>query len=180
MPANGSPPTRNSQIPQASYFQTAWRNSGSLSGADISRSDSIGTDIVSIAEVQRRTSTESVSHNGLIHLLKSRKIKDTVRLTAISATCHKVAVLTFKKFWVFETHQGTLVCAGEFVKDTKFKYASKGKSLGFQHPVPDQFIMSPFSCVALSDSYLAIGAPGRVMVFSLKGDYVGRWVVYHE
>jgi hypothetical protein len=118
---------------------------------------------------------------GFFQLLKSpimkKDINAKVSLTAISATGQKVAVLTEKHFFVFATDPIVyFVCGGEFFKHTDFKYESLNRQLNFQHPTPDKFKVKEFSSVALSDSFLAIGVPGKVMVFYLNGDHAGRWV----
>jgi hypothetical protein len=51
--------------------------------------------------------------------------------------------------------------------------------LEIQHPTADANI-SAFSAAALSDQYLAIAAPGRVMVFTIQSDFAGRWVVSYQ
>jgi hypothetical protein len=109
--------------------------------------------------------------------ISKKKIGDTVAFTAISSTGLKAAILTYKKFWVFNTTPPSVVCGGEFVNKTLFKYESTTRPLDSQHPTPERFKVKDFLSVAVSDSFLAIGAPERVMVFTLIGKDAGRWVV---
>ena len=118
---------------------------------------------------------------GYYQLLKAQILKKDVNveisLTAISATGHTVAVLTDKRFFVYTTTpEVAFVCGGEFFRQTDFQYDNRNRSLKSQHPTPDKFKVKDFSCVALSDSFLAIGVPGKVMAFYLHGDHAGRWV----
>ena len=117
---------------------------------------------------------------GFYQLLKSpilkREVSAKVSLTSISSTGSKAAVLTDRRFWVFDTTLVSFVCGGEFVKQTDFKYESVNRPLSSQHPTPDKFKVKNFSSVAVSDSFLAIGAQGKVMAFYLHGDHAGRWV----
>ena len=117
---------------------------------------------------------------GFYQLLKSpilkKDVSTKVSLTAISSTGRKVAVLTDNRFWVFNTSPVSFICGGEFAKRTDFKYESLNRPMTSQHPTPDKFKVKDFFSVALNDSFLAIGVPGKVMTFYLNGDHAGRWV----
>jgi hypothetical protein len=131
--------------------------------------------------IRSRNNSTLPQTEGFFQLLKSpilkKGISAKVSLTAISATGQKVAVLTEKRFFVFNTTPiVSFLCGGEFFKQTDFKYESLNRQLNSQHPTPDKFKVKEFSSVALSDSFLAIGVPGKVMVFYLNGDHAGRWV----
>lgn len=107
-----------------------------------------------------------------------KPIPSKVQLKAISATGNKVAVLSTKSFWVFNTDPVSLECSGDFTNGKKaFQYAPKSETLETQHPIPLQHAVSPFQCAAVSDAYLAIGCAGRVMVFIVEGAHSGRWVM---
>lgn len=106
-----------------------------------------------------------------------RRTRDTVDFTAISATGSTVAVIAKQKFWIFNAREISLACSGVFEKKKIFKYARGEKEVANQHPTPDKFSVSLFSCVALSDDYLAIGTTEKVMVFAVNGEYAGRWVM---
>jgi hypothetical protein len=109
-----------------------------------------------------------------------QKLRDKIEMTAISPTGRKVALLSKRKFWVFNTRPVTLICVGEFIKGgTIFQYASGDRRLETQHPIINVNV-STFSAVALSDRYLAIAAPGRVMVFIIENEFSGRWVVSYQ
>lgn len=105
------------------------------------------------------------------------RTKDKIEFTAISATGHTVAVVTKQRFWVFVTTQISLACSGVFERRKIYKYASGEDEPQNQHPAPDKFSVSSFSCIALSDEYLAIGATEKVMVFAVTGEHSGRWIV---
>jgi hypothetical protein len=101
-------------------------------------------------------------------------------MTAISETGQKVVLLSKRKFWVFDTNPSiTPVCAGDFAKGgNRFQYASKEGKFDVQLPIlPKEVKVGKFTCVALSNKYLAIGSQGRLMIFILEGDFAGRWIV---
>ena len=118
----------------------------------------------------------------LRNLATKQKIPSKVELKVISATGDKVAVLSKRRFWVFDTtSQVTLVCAGQFTNGKHaFQYALNDNKLETQHPIPNKYKISDFSCAALSTVYLAVGCPGRVMTFIVEGDQAGRWVTLNE
>lgn len=109
---------------------------------------------------------------------KGRTVHEA-ELTAISASCGKVAVLTLNTFWVFNTNPLLLACAGHFQKKV-FKFAQKEGDLRPQLPAANEINVCEFSCVAVDDNYLAIGVSGRVMAFIVTGNHAGVWVVNHE
>jgi hypothetical protein len=132
----------------------------------------------------QRTSTSGTSKpKPFYQLLKppilARPMTSRVQLTAISATGQNAVILTSKKFWVFHTNPASLACAAEFTGND-FKYGRKGNAPQSQHPPPDRLRGLEFSCVALNDSYLAIGVPGRILIFLLVGKESGRWVVHNK
>jgi hypothetical protein len=69
-----------------------------------------------------------------------------------------------------------MVCSATFDSKRVFKYGSQETAPTTQHPAPDKFQVSSFSCVALSDEYLAIGTKEKIMIFSVNGDHAGRWL----
>jgi hypothetical protein len=124
----------------------------------------------------------SVELYQLRNLATKQKIPSKVELKVISAPGDKVAVLSKRRFWVFDTtSQVTLACAGQFTNGKHaFQYGLNDNKLETQHPVPNKYKISDFSCAALSTVYLAVGCPGRVMTFIVKGDQAGRWVTLNE
>jgi hypothetical protein len=127
--------------------------------------------------------SHSTTHQ-LVKLLGSKlKKREVIELTAISSTGRTVALLTSHKFFIFvssPTDQLSLSCEGEFESRKLFKYAPRNSSLSTQTPKPDKYKMSEFSCVAVTDSYLAIGVNGKVLIFILEGEQAGRWVCCDE
>ena len=51
-----------------------------------------------------------------------------------------------------------------------------------QVPLDERFEIGQFSCVTMSNHYLAIGCKGRMMIFIIEGEHAGRWVcdVVHD
>ena len=92
-----------------------------------------------------------------------------------------MAVLSSRKFRVFDSDPVSLICAGDFGRagDT-FQYSLKDETLEFQFPTPEIFKVSEFTASALSTRYLVIGAPGRVMAFIVEGSLAGRWVISYK
>ena len=108
-------------------------------------------------------------------------INDKIKFTAMSANGQKLALLTEEMFRIFDTKSPVrLVCMGQFVdKGTHFKYSHQGEEMKSQVPLPaEKFEIGKFSCVAISNEYLAIGCKGRMMIFIIDGDHAGRWVCY--
>lgn len=96
-------------------------------------------------------------------------------MTAISASGEKVAVLTEKRYRVYNTNPVSISCTGDFTSKPIFRYSVKEGILKEQSPY-EKCDVSEFSCIALSDKYLAIGAGGRLLVFIVVGECAGRWV----
>jgi hypothetical protein len=152
----------------------------------------------SSSKLFRRTTNEStrkkpqkrnslLDYAGLAHpkpafeLLKihgrTPRTDQTPELTAISAKGHTVAVLVKRQFWTFDPETCQMLCTGDFHKKTTYKYATdEGKELKVQHPLPTKFRISSFVCCALSDEFLAIGTDSKIMIFSCRGTYAGRWL----
>lgn len=113
----------------------------------------------------------------------STRIK-TIILTAISSTGKKVAVLGPLEFSVFNipdssTELISLCCSGYVDNGGKsFHYSLGPKEKPKQQLLP-KLKVSKFLCAALCDAYLAIGAPGRLMVCKLEGEHAGRMVIDH-
>jgi len=133
-----------------------------------------------VASTSTPLPVEQGGYFRLVSLVTSKRGREKIALTAISATGRTVAILTKRKFWVFNTRPVGLACIGEFTNGNVFRYAFNDKLLKPQNPIPHNFKVSQFTCVALSDKYLAVGAPGRVMSFILEGSHAGRWVVSDE
>jgi hypothetical protein len=97
----------------------------------------------------------------------------------MSANGRKLALLTEEMFRVFDTNGSVrLVAMGQFMdKGTHFKYSHQGGEMNLQVPLPaEKFEINKFSCVAVSNEYLAIGSKGRMMIFVIDGEHAGRWV----
>lgn len=62
-------------------------------------------------------------------------------------------------------------------KKTMYKYAVESGNLIPQHPLTDKFTASSFSCVALSDEYLAVGTEEKLLIFATRGRHAGRLLV---
>ena len=108
-------------------------------------------------------------------------INDKIKFTAMSANGQKLALLTEEVFRIFDTKSPIRhVCMGQFVdKGTHFKYSHQGEEMKSQVPLPvEKFEIAKFSCVAMSNEYLAIGCKGRMMIFIIDGEHVGRWICY--
>lgn len=116
-------------------------------------------------------------HFQLSYPERKIKAKGDIRMTAISASGHLVAVLMAGKFWIFRSIPVTLVCVGVFRKAV-YHYAKKDSILTPQIQAPKNF--SEFSCVALSDEFLAVGVDGMVLIFVVQDCHCGQWVVCNE
>ena len=121
-------------------------------------------------------------------------IKDAICLTALSANGKTMVLSTEKIFRIFR-FQGSdsdvpvhLVCSGQFTNEARpyFRYPQKGARMETQLPLPktlERMKIGRFSCLTVSNEYLAVGCKGRMMVFIIEGKYAGRWVcdaVYEE
>lgn len=95
----------------------------------------------------------------------------------MSSTAKTVAIFTKSKFWVFDTKRVSLLMRGVCDKRSPYKFAAGAASLDLQRPPTEKFATSSFSCVALSDEYLAISAKDKVMVFATRGVHAGRLLV---
>jgi hypothetical protein len=127
--------------------------------------------------------SHSTTHQLLKILGSKLKKREVIELTAISSTGRTIALLTSHKFFIFvssPTDQISLSCEGDFESKKQFKYAPRNSPLSTQTPKPDKFKMSEFSCVALTDTYLAIGVNGKVLIFTLEGEHAGRWICSDE
>lgn len=62
-------------------------------------------------------------------------------------------------------------------KRSPYKFAAGGVKPDFQRPQTEKFATSSFSCVAVSDEYLAIGSKEKVIVFATRGAHSGRLLV---
>jgi hypothetical protein len=156
-------------------------SSGTLPASTITRKSSTIT-IDRRSTLDRRSSllnyanlTECKGPYELLRGTNAKAAKD-VEFTAISPSGSTVAVLTKSKFWVFETSTVSVVCSATFDSKRVFNYGSQDRAPKGQHPTPDKFQVSSFSCVALSDEYLAIGTKEKIMIFSVNGDHAGRWL----
>ena len=130
-----------------------------------SHSDHLAVPIASYVEVKE--------------LLKfTRHVNSPVDFTAISAMGDKVVMIRGKKFVVFNTNPIAAACFGSFTNNGKtFRYAATEEKLDSQVPLPqEKFQIDRFYSVALSSEFLALGSKGRLMVFTLLGDYAGRWI----
>jgi hypothetical protein len=118
-------------------------------------------------------------------------VRDTIHFTALSANGQKIALLTQRMFRIFqfkicETENTVhLVCTGHFANDGReFRYSGNVTEMKSQVPLPaERYKVGEFSCAAVSNDYLAIGCAGRMMLFTIEGEYAGRWVcdaVYEE
>jgi hypothetical protein len=99
----------------------------------------------------------------------------------MSGNGRKLALLTEEVFRIFDTKSPVrLVCMGQFVdKGTHFKYSHPGGEMKSQVPLPaEKFEIGKFSCVALTNEYLAIGCKGRMVIFIVDGEHAGRWICY--
>lgn len=61
-----------------------------------------------------------------------------------------------------------------------YKYAAGNGKLDVQRPSTGNVTASSFSCVALSDEYLAVGTKDKLIVVATRGKYAGRLVVSDE
>ena len=191
------PPLASPRLPGApSVTASTQRTSSILSGTP-----TISTTVHPPPRLARQSTTESIltkfqkppkrqesllNYSGFAHsrpefeLLKlhgRRRTTSNPELTAISSTGQTIAVLVKNQWWVFDPEVKQLLCTGFFkTKTTYIKASQDGEQLKNQHPLPPTFKMPSFSCCALSDEYLAIGAGSKVNIFSLRGDLAGRWL----
>jgi len=124
--------------------------------------------------------TTVTSHELLKPPISKTTVNDRTKFTAISTNGQNLALLTDETFRIFDTTQSpiSLACMGRFVsKGTDFQYLHPSREMESQVPLPDeQFEIGKFSCVAISNEYLAIGCKGRMMIFIIEGEHAGRWV----
>lgn len=99
---------------------------------------------------------------------------------AISAIGLIVAIVSGSQFLVFNTTSISLACIGVIEMKEVFKYGIDRDELIIQ-PLPFEFDeLQEFRHVALSDSYIAIGSGGRVIIFRTTGQDSGSCISYDE
>lgn len=127
--------------------------------------------------------SHSTNHQ-LVKLLGPKlKRREAIELTSISPTGRTIAILTSHKFFIFvlsPTNTLSLSCEGEFESKKLYKYSSGTGPLAAQTPKLDKFKVSHFSYVAVTDTYLAVGADRKILMFILEGDKAGRWICWEE
>ena len=126
---------------------------------------------------RRRNISTKNWHRVEAKLLDKKQTKAKIILTAISASGLAVAILSKKIFWVFSPEAFSLICSGSLETKGTYKYATSKRDPQLQFPIQSKFDVPSFSCTALSDHHLAIGAGGKIMVFAVNGDYTGRWLI---
>ena len=160
--SNGSPPSLSSRPPVSRYISSA--------------------STIPVAIPKARQSSPEYYELLKDPISPQNKIKKTVS-TAISATGDKVAIVGASEYSVFNTDPGSgfvsLCCTGYFDRSGKtFYYSLCGKNNEMELQLLQGFKVSTFTRAALCDAYLAIGAPGKLMFFTLDGLHAGRMVTY--
>src|SRR5204863_7246766 len=122
--------------------------------------------------------TTIISHNIFKPPISKKVIKDSIHYTAMSANGQKMALLTKRMFRVFDSKSASITSTGYFANGGQnYMYSDKDVDIESQTPLPaETFKIKYFSCVAVSNEYLAIGSPGRLMIFIIEGPHAGRWV----
>lgn len=191
------PPLASPRLPGAPSVTPSTQRTPSI----LSGNPTLGTTVLSLPRPSRQSTSETIltrfqktpkrqqsllNYSGFAHrrpefeLLKLHGRKRTTsnpELTAISSTGQTIAVLVKNQWWVFDPEVKQLLCTGFFkTKSTYIKASQDGEQLKNQHPLPPTFKMPSFTCCALSDEYLAIGAGSKVIIFGLRGDLAGRWL----
>src|SRR5271156_6320250 len=107
-----------------------------------------------------------------------KESRDKFKLTAISPTGHKVALVSKTQFWILCTTSTGVsgLCTGNFSGNEFFRYGQEDLQLQLQHPVLKTNVFDVLA-ISLSDRYLAIAARGHLMAFILEGNSKGRWVI---
>jgi hypothetical protein len=114
--------------------------------------------------------------------LSKEPMKDTICFTAMSADGQKIAIAGVRSFQIFGAASDEPVsskCKGEFTRKGKdFKYSNPRQEMSSQLPLPPtKYKVGQFSCLAVSNQYLAVGSLGRMMIFMVEGENGGRWIV---
>lgn len=128
--------------------------------------------------------TEVTSYDLFKPPISDSNVIATIHFTALSANGKTITLSTKKKFQIFQFQVSDrdmpvhLVCTGHFAKQGRdFQYSQKRARMETQVPLPtERFEIAPFSCLTVSNEYLAVGCKGRMMIFSIEGKYAGRWV----